>query len=321
MSGVITAFVALISGAVGFFAFKFGTEYVLQREEEIRQAVRDQEFQPLIEEYRLQMDVLMRDQKYLQERLRQAEASSSAGVVASTQTDHTDRLQLSTSNDHQNSSSHHLTVQRADGEQYTQGIQSLSKQMLADNFGAGPYYVEFQIEFPSDSHADAAVASPKGRLLLELASADQMPHTVYTFLARVSKGLYDGCSFYHNAGHVLVAGARPNAHTPPGVDLRQRFVQSGLEKVHFQEYNPEYFHKEWTVGLAGRPGGTEFYVNMRDNSVDHGPGGQTKYEDPSQADPCFARVVAGFTWVERMRSLQDKGVESRVAILQARIVV
>ena len=322
VSGVITAFVALIFGALGFFAFEFGTEYVLQFEEEIRQAVREQEFQPLIAQYRQQIDVLLKDQKYLQERLRHAEAMVQPSIVQKTETYRTRQLQVPGHDQETNSNhNHQLAAYQTYGEQHTQGIQQLSKQMLVEKFGAGPYHVELQIAFPSDTQSGVNGASAIGKVLLELASADQMPHTVYTFLARVSKGLYDGCSFYHNAGHILVAGAMPNAHTPKGVDLKQRFVESGLEKIHFQEYNSTYPHKEWTVGLAGRPGGTEFYINKRDNSIDHGPGGQTGYEHPREADPCFARVVAGFSLVERMQSFQDdKGVEGRVAITEARII-
>ena len=32
----------------------------------------------------------------------------------------------------------------------------------------------------------------------------------------------------------------------------------------------------------------------------HGPGGQGSYDDPSEADPCFAKVIEGFDAVERM---------------------
>jgi hypothetical protein len=53
--------------------------------------------------------------------------------------------------------------------------------------------------------------------------------------------------------------------------------------------------------LAGRPGGPDFYISTQDNSALHGPGGQTSYEDPTEADPCFAKVVGGFNVVDRMQ--------------------
>lgn len=57
------------------------------------------------------------------------------------------------------------------------------------------------------------------------------------------------------------------------------------------------------MGYPGRPGGPDFYINMRDNSFLHGPGGQVNhYSDMViDADPCFAKVVEGFDVVERIR--------------------
>jgi cyclophilin family peptidyl-prolyl cis-trans isomerase len=68
----------------------------------------------------------------------------------------------------------------------------------------------------------------------------------------------------------------------------------------FQEYSPNFEHKKYTLGFAGRPGGPDFYISTMDNSKLHGPGGQTSYEDPTEADPCFAKVVEGFNVVDRM---------------------
>jgi hypothetical protein len=38
----------------------------------------------------------------------------------------------------------------------------------------------------------------------------------------------------------------------------------------------------------------------RNNVAAHGPGGQGSYDDPSEADPCFAKVIEGFDAVDRM---------------------
>lgn len=46
--------------------------------------------------------------------------------------------------------------------------------------------------------------------------------------------------------------------------------------------------------------GPDFYVSTKDNTKVHGPGGQDSYDDPSEADPCFAKVVKGFDVVDRM---------------------
>ena len=69
-----------------------------------------------------------------------------------------------------------------------------------------------------------------------------------------------------------------------------------------------------TLGLAGRPGGPDFYVSTRNNTKLHGPGGQTSYDDPTEADPCFAHVVDGFDVVDRMhKSPVEPGWYKRMA--------
>ena len=62
-----------------------------------------------------------------------------------------------------------------------------------------------------------------------------------------------------------------------------------MDKVAFQEYSPEYPHVQWTVGLAGRPGGPDFYISKVDNSANHGPGGQSHHDLHEEADPCFGK--------------------------------
>jgi hypothetical protein len=64
---------------------------------------------------------------------------------------------------------------------------------------------------------------------------------------------------------------------------------------------------KYTLGYAGRPGGPDFYVSTQDNTRNHGPGGQTSYEDTAEADPCFAKVVKGFEpVVDRMHESSVK---------------
>lgn len=41
-------------------------------------------------------------------------------------------------------------------------------------------------------------------------------------------------------------------------------------------------------------------VSFRDNVRNHGPGGQSSYADPGEADPCFAKVIEGDEAVDRM---------------------
>ena len=325
----LSATVAITFLAVGYYTFKYGVEYIQERDEMIRQQVRDEELEPLLVYYQQQVNDLLREKDHLHVQLERSERERASLIEASERVREVSKY-IPTNpldgSDYDASSpirelEHQVVLHRVHGDQYAQGIRHLSRQLLAEKFGAGPYHVELQMAFPDDAQVFALKGSRTGTILLELATAEEMPHTVYTFLSRVSQGLYDGCSFYHNAGHVIVAGALANLQTDANVDLKQRFVDAGLEQVHLQEYSTLLLHSEYTIGLAGRPGGTEFYINTRNNAVNHGPGGQVGYRDPSEADPCFAKVVRGFELVDRMRSIPDlMSAAARIAILSARIV-
>jgi cyclophilin family peptidyl-prolyl cis-trans isomerase len=157
--------------------------------------------------------------------------------------------------------------------------------------------VAFAPGFPKlqDTDQDA------GRILIELAPVNDMPHAVYWFLEQVTHELYNGCSFHRNAGHVMQGGPAPNFKSPPSPRLAQRFKDSRFPSILFQEYSANFPHVKYTMGLAGRPGGPDFYVSTNDNSRLHGPGGQTSYEDPSEADSCFAKIVQGTEIIDRMQ--------------------
>lgn len=153
-----------------------------------------------------------------------------------------------------------------------------------------------KLQFDKESNVyDETVSGD--RIVIETASIEHMPHAVYLFLEQVSHRLYDGTAFHRNAAHLIQAGPSANSHKH--ANFRH---EPSLNSVMFQEYTPEVAHKQYTLGYPGRPGGPDFYINMRDNSFLHGPGGQTNhYSDMiTDADPCFAKVVEGYEACERI---------------------
>ena len=163
-------------------------------------------------------------------------------------------------------------------------------------FGPGPHHVEIELEYPkapgNDPKADPSTWQRIRRTLtLEMAPLDQMPHTVNLFLQQVHHELWDGSRIHYNPRHIFQIG--PSYHEEnelyPHYD---NFYKMGLDKVSFQEYSKEYPHAQWTVGMAGRPAGPDFYINKIDNTHNHGPGGQPNEDDMhNEADPCFAKII------------------------------
>lgn len=154
-----------------------------------------------------------------------------------------------------------------------------------------------------------------------------MPHSVHLFLSQIAEGYWSQGTpaIVINPGHVLQACPHPCLESvslggkysgDPYVEMKQ----AGIDSVSFQEYSASYPHEKYTVGLAGRPhSGPEFYINLVNNTLDHGPAEQRKrelgdrYKDYVrqtfgedsddkllEPDPCFGKVVKGFDVVDKI---------------------
>jgi len=204
-------------------------------------------------------------------------------------------------------------------------IQEHSRHDVLEQFGEGPYRVEFTLEFPQEEYIVGVEDEGPTKFVIEMAPLELMPHSVHLFLEMVSHGLLDGASFHRNARHVIQAGPVPYFNSTKGVNLRKRLLDNRLVSVSFQEYHEDFPHKKYTLGFAGRPGGPDFYVSTVDNTLNHGPGGQTSYALPSEADPCFAKVISGFETVDRVHQGPVKpgwynALEQNVGIKQVKIL-
>jgi len=151
--------------------------------------------------------------------------------------------------------------------------------MAQQRWGTGNVYVDVKTDY--------------GDFRMKMAPFELMPHTTTWFLNLAESGYWDGCGFIRNAMHILQANCNPKESTEGKTQERI--------SIAFQEYNDKYQHKPYTFGIAGRPGGPDWYINLIDNSGTHGPGGQPK--DP-QADPCFAELVSGKEIIKRLHKLE-----------------
>eukprot|EP00638_Chattonella_subsalsa_P009845 CAMPEP_0117740160 /NCGR_PEP_ID=MMETSP0947-20121206/4183_1 /TAXON_ID=44440 /ORGANISM="Chattonella subsalsa, Strain CCMP2191" /LENGTH=320 /DNA_ID=CAMNT_0005556235 /DNA_START=190 /DNA_END=1149 /DNA_ORIENTATION=- len=167
-----------------------------------------------------------------------------------------------------------------------------------------------RMKFGSD-RARVVFETPKGNLVLETAPYHVMPHATNWFLSLVDAGFWDTCGIIRNAAHVLQANCAGRT---------KQVATTRRSSIVYQEYNPEFVHYKYTFGIAGRPGGPDFYINLKDNLRAHGPGGQ----GGTDADPCFAKLIEGQEIIEELhRELPDGFLDkkdffqfSKVRILQ-----
>jgi hypothetical protein len=131
----------------------------------------------------------------------------------------------------------------------TVALQEAARTELLTRYGPGPYFVDISFSFPDSPDRIDNIA-------LEMAPSDLMPYTVSYFLRQVEAGVWRGCSFMRNAGHVIQAGlvgAGPDKEHCRNKNFKALGVPGvNNEGVLFQEYSSSFPHKKYTVGLAGR---------------------------------------------------------------------
>lgn len=169
----------------------------------------------------------------------------------------------------------------------TQTQASLRALLRKEYGGDGPYYVQMDLSFP-EAMPDYVSAGAAGSITIELAPIALVPYVVYYFLEMVKN--YKSGAFHRNAGHVLQAM----------FNVKEDGERRGLA---WQEYDPGFPHKKFTLGYAGRPGGPAFYISTLDNTDSHGPASQGS---KTEADGCFGRVVRGRDVVKRMTKQPGK---------------
>jgi Cyclophilin type peptidyl-prolyl cis-trans isomerase/CLD len=159
-----------------------------------------------------------------------------------------------------------------------ENIQHMSKAMILEKYGLGPHLVEFELNIWDD---DKPI---QYYFTIEMAPIHSMPTTVYYFLEQISRGLWDGTSFYLNADHVLAA--RPVSGNGQ-VSKREEFGKSGFGRLPFVEYNSQYPHLPYTLAYTGTS--PAFYIN--------------KIHNTHHDEACFAQVVIGRSTINRIAAM------------------
>lgn len=211
------------------------------------------------------------------------------------------------------------------------GIRRLSRDAARARFGPGPHHVSMIVALDDDGGGDHESESGGGggrrerEIVFQLAPLDLMPHSVNLFLSQVAGGYWSRGSpaFAISAGHVLQACPHPCLeHEDLGGNLSgyayADMARAGLDAVRYQEYSTMIPHAKYTIGYAGRPrSGPEFYVNLADNTLDHGtpeerdfrmgPRRHAAWAASEAAEgtvdepyPCFGRVISGFDVVDEI---------------------
>jgi len=211
--------------------------------------------------------------------------------------------------------------------------QRESKRTVLERFGPGPHKVQMTFEYPPPSNNNKGSnkrtkkknkkpipAEMEGKpkeynIVIDLAPLDVVPHAIHLFLEQVEHGLWNDTSFYLLGDHIIQGGPKVSREEVESNNTRTSmyaFQEVGLDSLSFSEYSDDYPHTEWTVGFAGRPGGPDIYINLDDNTENHGPGGQQQHTLSEYGDACFGEIVSGREFIESyllLHEVYDDGTE------------
>ena len=168
--------------------------------------------------------------------------------------------------------------------QYLQSyLQEESLRTVREKYGEGPHKVKMTVD-----HLNEKGRRQTTSFTVELAASEWMPHAILFFLDTVQNKLWDHTVFMHHEDteHVIVAA--PIDYNTQRIKHLQ-LNQLGWLGLGFPEYREDYPHVQYTLGFSGQ--GPTIYINTKDNTKSHGPGGQGHHLLETDAEPCFGRVI------------------------------
>jgi len=184
-----------------------------------------------------------------------------------------------------------------EGQTLTKNLQALTKQILLHRYSWAPdqfhtFRVLIEVLLPKTlPDYDPATDSETHTIVVQLAPKDLVPCSVFYMLELIRT--FQRSTIHRNAGHVLQVEV-------------QSLATKGHISMPFQEYNPEFPHKKYTTGYAGRPSGPGWYFSIQDNTKNHGPGSQQK-ANPYEADSIWGQVVIGHEILQRIHTVPQNG--------------
>mmetsp|Transcript_51266 Transcript_51266/g.123766 ORF Transcript_51266/g.123766 Transcript_51266/m.123766 type:complete len:502 (-) Transcript_51266:150-1655(-) len=201
-----------------------------------------------------------------------------------------------------------------EGQTLIKNLQALTKQILLHRYSWAPdqfhtFRVLIEVLLPKTvPDYDPTTDSETHTIVVQLAPKDLVPCSVFYMLELIRT--FQRSSVHRNAGHVLQVEV-------------QSLATKGHISMPFQEYNPEFPHKKYTTGYAGRPSGPGWYFSIQDNTKNHGPGSQQK-ANPYEADSIWGQVVMGHDIIQRIHTVPQNGWlddENKIHIQSMRLMV